>query len=162
MKYTLLILLITSTLISCSNNDPIEPFTPTLPPITQTGANTFGCYIDGNLLTPRDGSGSIYGAAKGMKYSVAPDDMSYNEIRVQDYQSGTGGIIKIHITELHQNGEGSFTINESNCEDGLDANPTINFHCRRLDEVTQTYKWYCSIENAGTIIISRYLSLIHI
>ena len=29
-------------------------FTPTLPEATQIGANIFGCYVDGKLLTPSD------------------------------------------------------------------------------------------------------------
>ncbi|PHR73649.1 MAG: hypothetical protein COA67_02670 [Lutibacter sp.] len=147
------------TLISCSSDDnDKQTFTPTLPAITQTGANTFGCYIDGKLVTPRDGSGGIYGTAKGIVYSGSgtPPNYAYNEIRIQDYKGETGGIVKIHITDLHQNGEGTFTIKESNCEDGIDANPTINIHCRIIDEASQTYKWYCSIENAGTLTITRY------
>ena len=160
MKYTLLILLITSTLISCSNNDPIEPFIPTLPPITQIGANTFGCYIDGNLLTPRDGSGTIggMGSQKGMKtYALGNGpDYIYNEIYIDDFKSEKGGLLRIHIIELYQNGGGTYTINESNCQNGLDANINININCRVYDYTENIFKWYCSIENAGVLTITRY------
>ncbi|MBN4071475.1 hypothetical protein JYT72_03075 [Crocinitomix catalasitica] len=37
-----------SVLASCDKNKPKE-----LPPITETGANTFGCYLDGQVFTPK-------------------------------------------------------------------------------------------------------------
>ena len=143
-------------LISCSNNSDYQPFVPSLPPITQSGANTFGCYINGVLLTPRDGTGDLYSDHIGMRYSVAPDDVSYNEIYIDDWKSENGSLLRIHISELKQNGEGTFTINESNCQNGLDANISINLNCRIYDATAQIYKWYCSIENAGTLSITRY------
>ena len=161
MKNTIFKILLLSvllhTLVSCSgDNDDKQSFTPTLPPITQTGANTFGWYVDGKLLTPRDGSGTFNSPDRGMRlwgYSNSND----GELAVHDFKSGTGALMDIHITNLHQNGEGTFIINESNCEDGIDANPNINIRCRWWDENLQAYKWYCSIESSGELIISRYV-----
>src|SRR5690554_3711890 len=135
-----------------------DKFVPTLPPITQTGENTFGCYVDGKLLIPRDGTGSFNLDDRGLRWIGLGDfpNYIYNEIRVRDFKSDNWGLMDIHITNLHENGEGSFTINESNCNRGIDANPSINVRTRWLDEATQTLKWYCSIENGGTLIISRY------
>ncbi len=153
MKTTILILSL-MLLQSCSNND--DTFTPTLPPATQTGENTFGAYIDGKLLTPRDGDGTFGSPDRGMRFWVSPPPgITYDELHVRDFKSGTGGIIKIHFDDLDQNGEGTFTINESNCEDGIDANDNINITSRWWNEATQTFKWYCSIENGGIIVISR-------
>ncbi len=158
MKTKIIILgIIISIFISCNNDENEKQiFTPILPEITQTGENIFGCYINGKLLTPRDGSGGIYGINKGIVYSVSPDDLSYNEIYIDDWKSEKGGLLRFHITDLHQNGEGTYTINRSNCQNGLDATPNINIHCRVYDETEQIFKWYCSIENAGTLIITRY------
>ena len=166
MKYTLfknrkrlLLFGLLITIISCSSDDnDKQTFTPTLPAITQTGANTFGSYINGKLLTPRDGSGGIYGTNKGMRRIAggnAPNYI-YNEIYIDDWKSEKGGLLRIHIIELHQNGEGTYIINESNCQNGLDANVSININCRVYDDTEQIFKWYCSIENAGTLTISRY------
>jgi hypothetical protein len=48
-----ILLLITITFFNCSNSDdPIEQ--DQLPPITQTGANTFGCVVNGEVLIPKD------------------------------------------------------------------------------------------------------------
>jgi hypothetical protein len=156
-KYIVLLFTLLLTHISCGDDDD-DIFIPILPAITQTGENTFGCYIDGNLLTPRDGTGTFNSPDRGMRFlgSGTGPNYDYNEIQIRDFKSNTGGIVKIHLIDLHQNGEGTFMINESNCEDGIDAIDNINITCRWLDEVTQTYKWYCSIENAGTLIITRY------
>jgi hypothetical protein len=37
-----------------------------------------------------DGTGDLYSDHKGMRYSVAPDDVSYNEIYVDDWKSENG------------------------------------------------------------------------
>ncbi|WP_034061124.1 hypothetical protein [Lacinutrix jangbogonensis] len=156
-------ILITTTLIllllfGCSKDDENNAFIPSLPEATQTGKNTFGCYIDGVLLTPRNGEGANGFPDTGMSFSALGDapDYIYNEINIRDFKSGTGGQMDIHIIDLHANGEGSFIINESNCEDNVDANNNINIRCRLLDKQTNTYNWYCSIENGGTLTITRY------
>lgn len=53
------LVLLTTLLLGCSENENIVlPETKDeLPPITQTGANTFGCLIDGNVFIPKDKTG---------------------------------------------------------------------------------------------------------
>ncbi len=50
----LILLLFTTFALSCSNNDDDKPKTELekLPPPTQTGAQTFGCLIDGKAFVP--------------------------------------------------------------------------------------------------------------
>lgn len=54
MKKTLLLLLTTFTLSCCNKDDDPQPVSEfeKLPPATQTGANTFGCLIDGKAFLP--------------------------------------------------------------------------------------------------------------
>ena len=54
MKKLLLLLTITLTLSCCNKNDDDQPANPIdqLPPATQTGANTFGCLLDGEIFIP--------------------------------------------------------------------------------------------------------------
>ncbi len=155
MKTIILVLtLFLTTLTSCERND--NDFNPTLPEATQTGKNTFGCYIDGNLLTPRDGTGTVLGSDTGMKFIGSLLNSNFNELIVHDFKSNTGGLLKLHFVDLHQNGEGNFNIKESNCFNGLDANPTVNLVCRLWNSDIEAYKWYCSIESTGTLIITKY------
>ncbi len=154
-KYILIMLLILS---SCNTSDDKNEFNPILPPITQTGENTFGCYIDGILLTPRDGTGTILGDDDGMYFlsGPSPDNIQYNEINVHDFKGNSKGILKLHFTNIDLLGEGTFIINQSNCQDGLDANININITCRLWNEQTQLFDWYCSTENGGVIEILNY------
>jgi hypothetical protein len=151
MKTTLLILSLTL-LQNCSKSD--DTFTPTLPPITQTGANTFGVYIDGNLLVPRNGDGTFNLVSNGAEFVGAGGDS--HEIIIHDYKSGNAGLLNIHIIDLFVNGEGNFPILDSNCLPNLDANPTINIYCRWKDEQTGENKYYCSIEGTGFLKITRF------
>ena len=52
----LIILFITTIFLACCNKDETPTPTPTpvsqLPPATQTGANTFGCLLDGEVFKP--------------------------------------------------------------------------------------------------------------
>ncbi|MCC1483220.1 hypothetical protein [Winogradskyella immobilis] len=157
MRVTLLVFCIYSILFnSCSNTDD-EPELR-LPPITQTGANTFGCLIDGQLLIPRDGSGSTLGPDSGMSFISLGEfpNYLYNEISVRDFKSGNGELLDIHFVDLHQNGEGIYNVKESNCQDNVDANPSLNIRSRIWDENEQIFRWYCSIEDSGTLTITRY------
>lgn len=140
---------------SCSDDDE---FRPTLPPITQTGENTFGCYIDGKLLTPRDGKGTLHTEDRGMRLFAGgiPPEITYWELKIRDFKSGNWGLLTLHMNELHENGEGEYVISESNCEDGVDAMHNINITCRWLDEATNELKWYCSVKDGGTLTITRY------
>jgi len=156
MKTTFLILSLIL-LQSCSKSD--DTFTPTLPPITQTGANTFGAYIDGKLLVPRDGDGAFNSPSPGVLYWVSGDmPTDYNSsLSAYDYKSGNAGLLQLNIENV-QNGEGEYQIKESNCQEWVGGNPppTINLLCRWKDEQTGEIKIYCSIENTGVLDISRY------
>ncbi len=57
----LLLLIITTFTLSCCNKDDDQPKTELdkLPPATQTGANTFGCLLDGQAFIPSGGTNPL-------------------------------------------------------------------------------------------------------
>ena len=138
-------------LLNCSKTDD----GPSLPPATQTGENTFGCYVDGRLLIPRDGTGTFNSPDYGMRMYSGPsgDNITYREINVHDFVGENGGSMDIHIVNLHEIGEGNFQIGESNCETGLQANPSINIRTRYFNG--NSYDYYCSVEGSGYLNITR-------
>ena len=76
--YTLLSLL----LISCGDDDNnnAEPIDQ-LPPLTNTGENTFGCLIDGRAFTPQ--GGGLGGPSRGASYQfIFNDGDSYYQFQV--------------------------------------------------------------------------------
>jgi len=70
MKNLILILLTTLTLSSC-DKDEDKPEIEKLPPVTQAGANTFGCLVDGQAFLPSGGTNPldcVYQYTKGGYY----------------------------------------------------------------------------------------------
>jgi len=51
MKYTLVFIILLSGLFACRKSSSNKK--DQLPPITQTGANTFGCLVNGQVFTPQ-------------------------------------------------------------------------------------------------------------
>ena len=151
---TLSILL--TTLTSCEKD---TGFVPTLPPATQTGENTFGCYIDGNLLIPRDGEGTFNSPSHGVNYYAAGDYPNYisHAMIIHDY-TGNAGLLSLQIIDLYENQENVYPIRNSNCQEWVGGNPnlTVNLYCRLKDKQTGEINYYCSIENTGTLIITKF------
>ena len=160
MKTTILILsVLFTTLTSCNSNNNETGYSPILPPITTTGANTFGCYIDGELLLPRDGDGTFGYPSHAVDYfGLGNIPTDYNSsLTVHDYKSGNAGMLQLNI-ENTQNGVGEYLIKESNCQEWSSGNPppTINLLVKWKDKQTEEIKYYCSIEDIGTLKILRY------
>ncbi len=160
MKATTFLLLATFSLFglgSCSNSTQNDPVLQ-LPPETQTGANTFGCYINGKLLIPRNGTGTIGGSDTAVTvWGDVSGNQQYSEIDVKDYKSTRTAQILIHIQSLHQIGTGNYTVDLSNGLRGIDGLNCNYIYCRVFNESTNSYQYYRSFENCGTINITRYI-----
>jgi len=153
----LLLIVLSLSMTSCKSDDE-DVFTPTLPPITQTGANTFGCYIDGKLLVPRDGEGTFNSPSHGATcFGTGNYPTDYNSsLTIHDY-TGNARFMQIYFQDI-QRGVNEYNIQQSNCQNMVtgNPNPTMNLYCRIKDETTQESKYYCSIENTGILNITRY------
>nr|WP_294774087.1 hypothetical protein [uncultured Flavobacterium sp.] len=150
----LITLLLVAFLSGCStdSNNPESQ----LPPITHSGANTFGCLIDGRLFIPRDGTGTWGGSDPGLSYLGGYPDGAYNEIDVRDYKSEKTTRMLIHIHDLHQIGVANYIIDESNGMSNVDGLNHTYLHCKIYRESTDSYQNYLSYENSGSINITRY------
>jgi hypothetical protein len=153
MKNTLLLPLLFF-LIGCTSDSKPEDG---LPKETQTGANTFGCLIDGKLYKPRCEEPSVVFPQWGMTmWGGIPNVTDYSEIEVRDLKSEKYFEMLIHIDELHLNSVGEFIIDESNGENSVDGLNHTYLHCIVYDKKTNNYKKYISYENSGSIIITMY------
>ena len=83
-----ILFLFTIAFYNCENNDPQEQ----LPPITQTGANTFGAIVDGSVFVTKDKTGYYApggGTPKGIAVTVGSflPDYEYFGIDAKNYES---------------------------------------------------------------------------
>lgn len=159
MKNLIFKVLLLIIFISCSKDESDDPQAK-LPPITQTGANTFGCLIDGKLFYPRDGYGGLGGSgARAISFvatGMYPNYISHY-LDVNNYRDGkpiNNFILNIH--HLHDIGNGEYDFKLSNFQKGVDSPPHTHLYIRAFHQPTGGYKWYGSTENSGKLIITRY------
>ncbi len=85
-----LLLLLVLVIASCSKDND-QQFNPQLPPITQTGSNTFGAIINGQVMIPRNSIGYIPPGSShnAVRYSYFDN---WEEISAGDGRTNMGGI----------------------------------------------------------------------
>lgn len=145
-------------LLGCRDSSSQEDNSPQLPPETQSGANTFGCYVNGKLFYPRDGTPSVGSDPKGFDMFGDPSgSQKYNELNINNYKDGkpVNNMI-IHIQFLDSIGTGQYLLQQSNFNDGIDGIMDNYFLLRAYDYNENVWKWYSSYENSGMITITRY------
>ena len=111
----------------CSKDNP-TPIEDKLPEATTTGTNTAGCYINGQLLIPKNGINStsgypvyglITGAGVNFNAPIIGDDYWY--VNIANLRSvGKDYWIYIHINNMTM-GTGNYNIGQSNLEFYADA-----------------------------------------
>ena len=100
LKFYLIALLFIPLFSAKCTKKPIEPTPPKtpleqLPPATQTGANTFGCLVDGEVYIPK---GNIYyKAIERPSYFEVIGDLGIKVRNVKDFGNGIGFYIYIYI-----------------------------------------------------------------
>ena len=109
MKNLFLIMLFFAIICGCGRtNDDNNP-EETLPPATQTGANTAGCLINGVVHIPKNPSQPIGGPPIYGLVSYATNNGLY--FRINNYEKNIK--LFIYIVDV-SGGVGSYTINQSN------------------------------------------------
>ena len=141
-------------LSACTKNDATPQ--DQLPPATTIGANTAGCYINGELLVPKNGSQAIggspnYGLTTGAGINFHPpiigDDYKY--FWIKNLKDIGGEDLYIHINNMTQ-GIGDYIIGQSNNEKYSYGpnNPQI------IAKIMS--KTYLSSSNSGLIKVTRF------
>lgn len=128
-----------------------------LPPETQTGANTFGCLVNGRLFYPRDGIGDVMSVANAISYfGSSSNTYDYNEMTVANFIDGKPmNYLYFHLHDLPNKGVGEYIWKESNFNNDIDGLMQNYLYVRAFDYNTNTWKWYTSYENSGKTIITK-------
>ena len=73
-------------ILACQKKDPPAPIdlTPKLPEATKTGANTFGCYINGELFVAATNKPTSVVAVSCNYNSISPDELRIQGSRLND------------------------------------------------------------------------------
>ena len=160
-KTRLLILTTLATLLftacSCLGfSDPEDE----LPPITQTGANTFGCIIDGKVLIPKSkGSGSLLGPSYRIESLTAwflnngDNNLTITAFNAKDEEASD---IYIYIYDLEE--VGNYALGKSQLDESGNIYQLNYSHIAVLkpDSTKNKNFYYLSYDNSGSINISRY------
>jgi hypothetical protein len=156
MKYCISLLF--AFLLSCTKDSP-NSFTAQLPPETQTGANTFGCIINGQVFYPRDGTSSIFSpGGKGLKFWGDPSgNRQYNEFEIFNLQDGMPcSRMVIHMQNLHQIQLGEYIWQPSNFQNSIDGLMQNYVFAEIYDAASNSLNHYSSYENSDKVTITKY------
>ena len=146
------VLLFTLTFFNCENNDPQDQ----LPPITQTGENTFGAIVDGRVFLSADSPSGIPGTSnfKGLQVYVGNNFKNSKgddkwTISTGNFKLNPSTYIYIYIPSL-KNLSKNYIINSS---DGLEDTDLSNAHI--YCHINGNNNTYLSTENSGILEFLR-------
>lgn len=146
MKNILFAIVCFAFISSCGRGSGDNTPQETLPPATQTGANTAGCYVNGILLLPKNGSQAIGGSPK---YGLKANSFSGGYyFYIQDYTQNR--YLFIYLPDV-TSGTGNYTINQSNGIDTPAGNQDQNQMYLYFDG-----KEFISSTNCGTLNLTKY------
>ena len=156
----LLFLFVTLLTLSCCSKDDTTP-QDKLPGATTIGANTAGCYINGEFLVPKNAPLDFTSGPKsyGLKKANGPNfgatsGNDYFAITIANLKDKGGDFIYVHLPTLI-NGVGDYIIGQSNNEFFMDGPNNPHVIVQAYDGVNLG-KRFLSGPNAGTIKITRF------
>lgn len=151
---TCISLLVLAILITQCKKSTVNPFEQ-LPPITTTGANTFGGILDNTALLPKSSSPSFTNPFPNPALDVL---FSY-EVNIK---VGGGFYMCISLFDLYKTGEGIYEWN--NTQYGGEAFPLYanQLYGSFFNSKTNKYEWYGSYVGSGKTIISKFDTTNHI
>lgn len=155
MKNLILTLVFALAFLGCDRNSGENEYNPQLPPITQTGANTFGAIINGKVMVPRNSIGYVPPGSD--HYAVSYASMNkYERIGASDSRDTRRGGIYMYIKNPLQQkplNEGEYIVQDSNGAFSDSFADGIMMNCGLY--VNNAYTIYLSIANTGKITITK-------
>ena len=155
-RFTLLLLL---AIVVCCTQESIED---QLPPITQTGANTFAFAYDGVVFTPTDGNSRGFGidgsGASGLSVYGDYSGTEHHSNRIEAIRftnTKNVDVIYVYIYKLRSRGVGTYPLGTYSVREGFKQ--PYNSYISMYAKSPSSGEWvmYYSYENSGEIIITR-------
>jgi len=144
MKNILFAIVCFAFISSCGRGSGDSTPPETLPPATQNGANTAGCYVNGTLLLPKNGSQSIGGSPKyGLDLNSIGNDYY---IDIKNWENGNHLYLFIkNLTTV-----GNYPVLQS----GGVATPNTQNNTQMLLQCNGNT--FISADNAGTVEVTNF------
>lgn len=147
-----------SSLTGCETTTADDRWNPVLPPITQTGENTFGCKINGVIMVPRDSQTSqLGGPPTGVTYirfRTPQNTQNCDWVEAFNRQTSRGGVA-FKLPEIETLLEGVY-LPQTITGGGMSiSNPNIVYMGAAYHSNVPT-SGYSSVEGTGAITITRY------
>ncbi|MFZ5977575.1 MAG: hypothetical protein ACOYU6_07945 [Bacteroidota bacterium] len=136
-----------------------------LPPITDTGANTFGCLVNNIASLPKNGNPtwSTPFGKEGVSVIFGSD---WIEFYVGNYQDGKPiNSMMIHLQNVQQLKSGDYNWKQTTYENAVTGFPVYyenHIYCRAFDYNKNIWIYYGSYDSSGKITITNYDALKHI
>ena len=148
MKTKILISILFGALLLVACKKPDEPTEHLLPPLTHTGENTFGCYLDGELFVANKGSSM---------WSIPPVSGSFNETeKLLDIQGRSEiGTTEDGSTKSH---DVRFTVKDLNDIGNYVLDIEIDKYLGYMSYYMGRCRYYHDLNNPGTCEIT-YLDM---
>ena len=155
--------MLTAFTLSCCNNDDDKPQNPIdqLPPATQTGANTFGCLINGEpfVVSNKSNQTAIYqggGLLIGGQKSI---DNNFSQVSIFISETSIGEIISennSYVLNSNSVPKGEYYIENQNCFYFTSSNYSGSITITKLDNinfiVSGTFEFKSISDNCEGII----------
>lgn len=161
-----IVLLIVVIVFSGCTKDKVTEEIIQIPAITEVGANTFGCTIDGFLLIPRDGTPLHYnqngvclnkGTSMEGDYYNSDNSHSFRYMKIYNYRKRNKYYsIEFYIPNFPTMGIGTF--DWGNDLYGNDIVVSIYY----LDNQTNTHEFFKSENLSGKLVITKRDNINHI
>lgn len=142
--------------LECRDNS--ETSSDTLPPATQTGANTFGCRVNGIVFVPNKAIGSTVVEKPITFYGFYIGTQNHSNmlsgLRQSDLKNAL--YIDIYMYKFSINGTGDYLLEDAYYYD--DSNqPFVSYiRCKAKSPLSGVWKVFGSYHNSGKITITRF------
>jgi hypothetical protein len=136
-----------------------------LPPVTSTGANTFGCLVDGMAVWPRDGVATfdVPYPHKGVEPVFSGDKKSVN-LKFYNARDNAplGFFLDIHLIDTNYIQAREYKWQQSSYNVGYVDYWVHHVYGSFYDNETKNYEWFGSYDGSGTTTITRFDTLNYI
>jgi len=165
LKTTILLVLISISITSIQCEKDSADQSALLSPITTTGANTFGCLMNGLAMLPKDGVPTFNNPyphkGRELVFDTGGNIADFNFYNARD-KAPLGFFLDIHLVNFSNLQPGDYKWQQSSYGVGTFPYKLHHVYGSFYDSETKDYAWFGSYDSSGTTTITRMDTINHI